>query len=52
MKKFLKKLWDKVITSDVTPTLIGLLTIFGIVTWLVVALVFGVTTILNLLGVM
>ena len=52
MKKFLKKLWDKVITSDVTPSLIGLLAIFGIVAWLVAVLVFGVTTILNLVGVM
>lgn len=51
MKKFLKNLWDKVITSEVTPILIGLLTIVSVVTWLVTAIAYGVSAILNLVGV-
>lgn len=51
MKKLLKALWDKVITSDVLPVLIGLLAILATVAWLVAALVFAVTTIMNLVGV-
>lgn len=52
MKKIIKKLWDKVITSEVTPALIGLLTILGMFAWLGAMLVAAVALILNLVGVM
>lgn len=52
MKKALKKLWDKVMKSNTLPIVFGLLTILAILTWLVAAIVFGVTSILDFLGVM
>lgn len=51
MKKFINALWDKVITSDVLPALIGLLSILGMVAWLVALFVGAVTLILNCVGV-
>lgn len=52
MTKVLKKLWNKIITSEVLPLLMGLLAVFGMLAWLVAVFVFGVTTILSLVGVM
>ena len=51
MKKFIRKLWDKVITSDVTPALIGLLAVFAGAAWLIALLVGAITLILNMIGV-
>lgn len=51
MEKFIQKLWDKVITSNVTPALIGLLAVFSGVAWLLALFVAAITLILNMIGV-